>query len=97
MDSTSPGSGDGSDFQLKIFVLGVEGFLEVELSLEADEEVAGDAEAELDAQGEIGTHSFFLANDIAELCFADFHRFGGFCLGDAVMGDGVADEGGSGV
>jgi hypothetical protein len=32
-------------------------------------------EAELDAQGEVGPHPFFLANHIAELGFAEFHRF----------------------
>ncbi|MDE0835788.1 MAG: hypothetical protein OSA84_05490 [Akkermansiaceae bacterium] len=64
-------SSNGSDFHLEIFVFGVEGFLEIKLSLEADEEISGDAEAELDAQGEVGT--------------------------DTMMGNGIPDEGGSGV
>ncbi len=76
---------------------GVIGFLEVKLSLESDELIPWDAEAELDAQGEVGTHSFFLANHIAELGFTYFHRFRGLDLGDTVMGNGVPDEGGSGV
>ncbi|MEO5714076.1 MAG: hypothetical protein ABIT37_11365 [Luteolibacter sp.] len=78
-------------------VFGVEGFLEIELSLESDEEIAGDAEAKLDAQGQVGTHSFFLADDIAELGFVDFHGFCGLDLSDPVMGDGIPDEGGGGV
>ncbi len=76
---------------------GVIGFLEIKLSLESDEQIPWDAEAELDAQGEVGTHSFFLANDIAELGFADFHGFCGLGLGDTVMGDGVPDQRGSRV
>lgn len=90
-------SGDGSDFHLEISVFGVEGFLEIKLGLEADDQIAWDAEAELDAQGEVGTHSFSLANDIAELGFADLHGFRSLDLGDTVMGDGVPDQGGSGV
>jgi hypothetical protein len=75
----------------------VEGFLKIKLTLKADEQIPWDAEAELDAQGEVGTHSFFLANDIAELGFADFHRFRSLDLGDTVMGNGIPDEGGGGV
>jgi hypothetical protein len=86
-----------SDFPLESCVFGVECFLVVKLCLEADEEVAGDAEAELGAEGEVGADCFFLADDVAELSFADFHGFSGFSLGDAVMGDAVADEGGGGV
>ena len=91
------GSGDCFHFLLEICVFGVERFLVIELGLEADQEVAGDAEAKLNAEGEVGANSFSLADDVTELGFADFHRFGGFCLGDAVMGDRVADQGGSGV
>ena len=91
------GSGDRSDFHSEIFVFGVEGFLEIKLCLEADEEISGDAEAELDAKGEVGTDTFFLADDITELGFADFHRFRGLDLGDTMMGNGIPDEGGSGV
>lgn len=42
-------SSNGTDFRLEISVFGVEGFLEIELNLESDEEIAGDAEAKLDA------------------------------------------------
>ena len=90
-------SGDGSDFYSEIFVFGVEGFLEIKLCLEADEEISGDAEAELDAKGEVGTDTFFLADDITELGFTDFHGFCGLDLGDTMMGNGIPDEGGSGV
>jgi hypothetical protein len=55
----------------------VKGFLKIKLSLEADEQIARDAEAELDAQGEVGAHSFLLADQIAELSFADLH---GLCV-----------------
>lgn len=91
------GSGDGPDFHLEIAAFCVNGFLEIKLGLEADEQIPWDPEAELDAQGEVGTHSFFLANDIAELGLADFHGFRGIDLGDTVMGNGIPDEGGSGV
>ena len=90
-------SGNGSDLHLELPVFGMEGFLVVELGLEADEKIAWDAEAQLDAQGEVGADSFFLADDVAELCFADFHGLGGLRLSDAVMDDGVADQGGGGV
>ena len=89
-------SGDGPD-HLEIFVFGVEGFLEIKLGLETDEQFAWDAEAELDAQGEVGAHPFFLADDIAELGFANFHGLRSLDLGDAVMGDGIPDQGGSWV
>ena len=71
--------------------------MEIELSLETDEQIPWDAEAELDAQGQVGTHTFFLADDIAELGFADFHGFRSLDLGYTVMGDGITDKGGSGV
>ena len=75
----------------------MEGFLAIELGLEADEKVAGEAEAELGTEGEVGSDCLFLADDITELGFADFHGFGGLGLGDAVVGDGIADQGGGGV
>jgi hypothetical protein len=47
-------SGDGSDFYLEIRLFPVEGFLVIELGLQADEEVAEETEAELGAEGEVG-------------------------------------------
>ena len=73
------------------------GFLEIKLRLEAGEQITGNIEAQLDSKGEVGTHSFFLADDIAELGFADFHGFRGLDLSDAVVGDGIPDQGGGGV
>jgi hypothetical protein len=84
-------SGNGSDFYLVIRIFPVEGFLVIELGLQADEEVAGEAEAELGTEGEVGADCLFLADDIAELGFGDFHGIGGLGLGDAVVGDGIAD------
>jgi len=55
-----PVSRDGSDFHPEISVLGVEGFLEIELGLEVDKEIARDAEAELDAQGRDEQEGFFI-------------------------------------
>lgn len=75
----------------------MEGFLVIELGLQADEEVAGEAEAELGTEGEVGADCLFLADDIAELGFADFHGIGGLGLGDAVVSDGIADKSGGGV
>ena len=82
---------------MDIFVFGVKGFLEVKLGLEAGEQIPRDAEAELDAKGEVGTYAFCLADHVAELRLADFHRFRGLDLGDAVMGNGISDESGSGI
>jgi hypothetical protein len=51
----------------------------------------------LDPQGEVGADALSLTDDVAELGVAHVHGFRGFDLGDAVMGDGVADEGGGGI
>lgn len=67
-------------------------FLEVELALETNQQFCGNAEAALDAQGDGGADTFFLADHIAELRLAEVHRFCGGDLGDAVVGDGVADQ-----
>lgn len=90
---TLPQNGGGVFREFQNWELG-EGLLN---SFAADEEVAGDAKAELGAEGEVGADRFFLADDVAELGFADVQGLGGFCLGDALMGDGVVDEGGGGV
>ena len=73
------------------------GLLKIELTLQTDEQIAGDSEAKLEPQGDPGTHAFFLTNHVAELGFADVHGLRRLDLGDTVMGEGVPDEGGSGV
>ena len=45
----------------------------------------------MDAQGDGGTAAFFLTEHVVELGFAEVHRGGGD-LGEAVVGDGVADQ-----
>jgi hypothetical protein len=73
------------------------GFLEIELTLQADEQIAGHPETELEPQGDPCADPFFLADHVAELGFADVHGLRRLGLGDFVMAEGVPDEGGSGV
>lgn len=73
------------------------GFLEIELTLQADEQVAGHPETELEPQGDSRADPFFLTDHVAELGFADVHGLCRLGLGDSVMNEGVPDEGGSGV
>lgn len=76
---------------------GVIGLLEIILALQADEQITGYPETELESQGHPRADPFFLADHIAELGFADVHGLRGLDLGDAVMDEGVPDEGGCGV
>ena len=73
------------------------GFLEVVLTLEADEQISGNTKAVLDAQGDGGADTFFLADHITELGLAEIHGSGSGDLGKTMVGDGVADQGGGGI
>ena len=90
-------SRDGSDFFAQDPVFGVIGFLELELTLQADEQIAGHPETELEPQGDPCADPFFLADHVAELGFADVHGLRRLDLGDSVMDEGVPDECGSGI
>jgi hypothetical protein len=90
-------SSDDSDFLSQDPVFSVIGFLEIELTLKADEQIAGHSETELEPQGDPCADPFFLADHVAELGFADVHGLRRLGLGDFVMVEGVPDEGGSGV
>ncbi len=90
-------SSDGSDFLAQATVFCVISLLKIELTLQTDEQISGHAEAKLEPQGDPGAHAFFLTNHVAELGFANVHGLRRLDLGDSVMGEGVPDEGGSGV
>jgi hypothetical protein len=90
-------SSDGPDFIPQDPVFAVIGFLEIELALQADEQIAGHPETELEPQGHAGADAFFLPDHVAELGLADVHGLRRLDLADSVMGEGVPDEGGGGV
>ncbi|MCU0752121.1 MAG: hypothetical protein MUF86_00800 [Akkermansiaceae bacterium] len=73
------------------------GFLEIELTLQPDEQIAGHPETEMEPQCHSCADPFFLADHVAELGFADVHGLRRLDLGDFVMIEGVPDEGGGGV
>jgi len=73
------------------------GFSEIMAGLETNEKFCRDSESGFKAQGKGGAYPFSLAYHVTKQSSADLH--GGSCggLGNAVMLQGVADEGGGGI
>ncbi len=67
------------------------------LGLKTNEQVSRSAKTGLKAQCHGRAHPFALPDDIAELGGADVHGPRGLNLGNAVMFQCIADDGGSGI